>query len=473
MATNNPAHPAPAPQPAGGHWLTLGRACIQAGRFRDAIRALQQASAALPLDLDVYRALVEALQGDGQIADAMSARIGIDAIGRRCALDVYQIGRVYSRHGQWPAACHWYERALLIDPLLWAAHIGMAWALRKLDRAAGPGHHAGRAYRRLPAFGHAKAGRGRRTVLVLCSTESGNVPFRHLLPRARNRLIRWILDYGLAGPAHAVPPHDVIFNAIGDADLARRSADSIARFMATMRRPVINAASRVARSSRDRIARLLDGVAGIHVPATTRWDRQGGDAAGIHAAIAHGGQGYPVIVRPVGQHGGEGVVLLRSGDDASELPSMGEMYLTRYCEYRSADGYFRKYRAIFVDRQAYPYHLAIGSQWLLHYGTADMLSAPWKTEEERRFLDDPASVIGAAAWAALGAIARRMDLDYCGIDFALLPDGRLLVFEVNATMLARPEMEDDALRFKNLYVQRIYDAVDRMLARRASAAGQS
>jgi hypothetical protein len=103
---------------------------------------------------------------------------------------------------------------------------------------------------------------------------------------------------------------------------------------------------------------------------------------------------------------------------------------------------------------------------MLHYFSADMLSETWKLEEERRFLDDPESALGAPAWAALRAIAERMDLDYCGIDFSLLPDGRVLLFETNATMLVHPEVEDDGLRFKNVYIQKILDAFDQLLSRR-------
>ena len=36
-----------------------------------------------------------------------------------------------------------------------------------------------------------------------------------------------------------------------------------------------------------------------------------------------------------------------------------DRYFIEYVDYRSADGYFRKYRFIFVDGQILPYHLAI------------------------------------------------------------------------------------------------------------------
>jgi hypothetical protein len=58
-----------------------------------------------------------------------------------------------------------------------------------------------------------------------------------------------------------------------------------------------------------------------------------------------------------------------------------------------------------------------------------------------------------------------MGLDYCGVDFALLPDGRVLLFEANATMLVHPEDEDGVLARKNPYVARILDAFDNMIWR--------
>ncbi len=59
--------------------------------------------------------------------------------------------------------------------------------------------------------------------------------------------------------------------------------------------------------------------------------------------------------------------------------------------------------------------------------------------EEARFLADPVAAIGARGMAAIREIGRRLDLDYCGVDFSVLPDGRLLIFEANATMLAHAE----------------------------------
>ena len=50
----------------------------------------------------------------------------------------------------------------------------------------------------------------------------------------------------------------------------------------------------------------------------------------------------------------------------------------------------------------------------------------------------------------------------------LMPDGRLLVFEANPTMLVHPEIIDGPLAHKNAYVRSIYDAFEGLLGRAAA-----
>jgi hypothetical protein len=143
-------------------------------------------------------------------------------------------------------------------------------------------------------------------------------------------------------------------------------------------------------------------------------------------------------------------------------------YFTAFHDFRSADGYYRKYRVIFVDRVPYAYHLAISPHWMVHYFSADMLAAPWKRAEEQAFLADPAGVLGAPAMAAVTAIGQRLDLDFAGIDFSILPDGRVLVFEANATMLVHLNDSPVDFPYKHRAVPEIVTAFDAMLARHAA-----
>jgi glutathione synthase/RimK-type ligase-like ATP-grasp enzyme len=69
---------------------------------------------------------------------------------------------------------------------------------------------------------------------------------------------------------------------------------------------------------------------------------------------------------------------------------------------------------------------------------------------------------------AIQAVGKRMDLDYAGIDFSIMPDGRILVFEANPSMLVHPENILGPLEHKNIYVRRILDAFEDLLGRSIS-----
>ena len=180
----------------------------------------------------------------------------------------------------------------------------------------------------------------------------------------------------------------------------------------------------------------------------------------------------PVLVRPISTQGGHGMALLDTPDKLAGMTvdDADAFYFIGFNDYRSADGYYRKYRMIFVDREVYPYHLAISKKWLVHYYSADMLEAPWKRDEEERFLTDPRAALGAKAMDAITAIARRMDMDYAGIDFSLLADGRVIVFEANATMLVHLHDPIDQFPYKYVHVPAIIAAFEAMVARREKAA---
>jgi hypothetical protein len=129
---------------------------------------------------------------------------------------------------------------------------------------------------------------------------------------------------------------------------------------------------------------------------------------------------------------------------------------------------WRKYRLIFVDRCVHPYHLAIGEDWLLHYWRADMQRSPWKMAEEERFLQDWRGVFGPLAAEAVEEAARRLDLDYCGMDCALTADGRLLLFEANACILLHLDEPAAAFPYKHRHTPPIREAFTRLVLERAA-----
>ena len=76
----------------------------------------------------------------------------------------------------------------------------------------------------------------------------------------------------------------------------------------------------------------------------------------------------------------------------------------------------------------------------------------------------PRGRAGARGLAAVEAIGRRLDLDYAGLDFTVLPDGRVLVFEANATMLVHLHDAEGDFPYKHALVPRILEAFEAMLS---------
>ena len=297
-------------------------------------------------------------------------------------------------------------------------------------------------------------------VLILSSTGKGNVPDQHLLPTTRYSRIFWFPE---SLPVHddELPPYDIVFNAVGDLDAAPGAHALAAQFAKICKRPLLNQPNCVGRTSRTGVAELLQGCEGAVIPKVRKITRP----ASGWTQDACAGLSYPLIVRPTGGHGGEGVVLIERPEQfLSLVPDAPVIYATEFFDYRSPDSWYRKYRAIFIDRKPYPYHLAIGPNWLVHHWTTGMEQDAARREEELRFLTNPKAVLGDSVWATLEDIGATLDLDFAGIDFSVPQDGRLLLFEANPTMLVHPE-DDPLFTYKNAAVQNILDAFDRMMAR--------
>ncbi|HEX8807240.1 MAG TPA: hypothetical protein VF741_09830, partial [Candidatus Aquilonibacter sp.] len=176
----------------------------------------------------------------------------------------------------------------------------------------------------------------------------------------------------------------------------------------------------------------------------------------------------PALLRPIDTHRGDGFAYVISEDalcsHVARFPA-AQYYRSDFVDARSADGYYRKFRAIFVDGVAFPYHLAIAPQWMVHYQTSPMRENAALREEERAFLEDPTRVF--PSWhRVMPEIARAVGLDYFGVDATVLGDGRLFVFEADAAMLVHDEDPCDVFAYKRPHVARIRDALHAAIASR-------
>ncbi|MEA2739865.1 MAG: hypothetical protein QOH05_3172 [Acetobacteraceae bacterium] len=322
-----------------------------------------------------------------------------------------------------------YRAALAIDPDLPSAHQGLARLLTEAGEDGGEHWRKG-------FVGHAIARRRYRgtgtgvPLLLLVAAVGGNVPMQ-----------RWIDDRVFAvtaihadffDPDDPLPPHAMIVNTIGDADLCDHALASAERIVARCTAPVINPPAAVRATTRENNARRLAALPDVIAPRITRLSRLSAPR-------------FPLLLRAPGYHTGQFFVRVETPDTldrkAASLPG-GEPLAIEYLDARGPDGMARKYRVMAIGGRLYPLHLAISADWKVHYFTAGMAADSAFRAEERRFLDDMPAVLGARAMAALAGLQAVLGLDYAGVDFAVAADGRLLLFEANATMAIIPPSDD-------------------------------
>jgi hypothetical protein len=354
-----------------------------------------------------------------------------------------------------------YEAALAIDPEMHEAHQGLGWVLDELGEPGAEWH------RKKGYAGHAVVTRPYRgtgtgiPLLLLVSARVGNIATARWLSDRHYSVTAIYADYF---PADAkLPPHALIVNAISDADLCGRALENALDLVASSDMPVINAPARVLLTRRLDNARRLAGIDGVIAPAVR--------AMTPRAVLAADDLQFPLLLRRPGFHNGEHFALVKQRDALAEtVDSLGgdELLVIEYLDARGADGMARKYRVMFIDGVPYPLHLAISADWKVHYVTSGMRQSAVFREEERRFLEDMPAVLGQRAMTALTGICTTLGLDYAGIDFALAPDGSVMLFEANATMIVFSPDPDPIWDYRRAAIDTAAAAATEMVLKRAS-----
>src|SRR5580692_9801711 len=343
------------------------------------------------------------------------------------------LGNLFLEAGELAAARARYESALAIDNKFAEAHQGLGNLLAELgqEEAAAEHQRLGHWDRRpteLPYRGEAEP----VSLLLLTSGRRGDVPIRHLLD---DKIFRtFVVLPNVYDPDAPLPEHQVVFNAIGDADLCQQALDRAVTLMDRTFASVINAPAAVLRTGRAANARRLADVPGVVAPKIANFSRL--ELAGPAAAelLDRRGLKFPVLLRAPGFHNGKHFLLVEKAAQIesalADLPG-DELTAIQFLDARGADGQYRKYRVMMIGGWLYPLHLAISPHWKIHYVTADMAENAGHRAEEAKFLENMPDVVGPRAMAALAEIQNMLGLDYAGVDFTLNADGDVLLFEAN------------------------------------------
>ena len=308
----------------------------------------------------------------------------------------------------------------------------------------------------------------RLAVIVGPGDMMANSPVEFLLEHSQ---IAFDLVYVCAedGALPELPPHDAVFVAVAESSENRLLLDKLALWLQHWTAPVFNRPEAIRRLSRDQVSVLLGGISGIELPRTVRVTRADLEliAAGRQSP-AHwtGEDGFPVIVRPVDSHAGQGLEKLTEHAGLAEYlerQAGNQFYLSRFVEYRNADGWYRKYRIVLMRGVPHLCHLAISHHWMVHYLSAGMLDNPANRAEEAHSMQHFREEFAARHAAALAEIAARSGLDYLGIDCGESPDGRLLVFEIDSNMIVHDMDPPELFPYKAPHMHGVFAAFQRMI----------
>jgi hypothetical protein len=305
-----------------------------------------------------------------------------------------------------------------------------------------------------------------------------NTPIELLLEESNVNVLLHYVDADTTN-LDDIPNHDIAFVAVAESTDNLPVLLNLERLLRDWRGPILNNAPRVVMGlSRDGVAESLrEGVA-VVTPAITRISRNvlQDIANGVLALEAVAGiVSYPFIVRPLDTHAGQGMEKIV---DPAQLLGFLEahpdalFYIVSFIDYSSEDGKFRKQRIAFIDGNAYASHMAVSEHWMVHYVNASMSHFEDRRAEEAAWMtnfDEDFAIRHANAFAELG---RCFGLDYFAIDCAELPDGRLLVFEVDVGMYVHDMDSAELFPYKGQAMKKLFRAFEAALEQRAQKRDQ-
>ena len=303
----------------------------------------------------------------------------------------------------------------------------------------------------------------------------GHFSTRFLLPDPDFAVHTYTITKHNIRDATTVPPHDLILNTIAEADVEGASLATLQSYLdQNPDVPLINRPEQILKTTRDGNFQRLQGFEGLRFPRTMRLAMTGQDAATLARELEELGFDYPLLLREVGTQTGRTFGLIEGKKDLERYVRRGlhgTWYAIKYHEILFQGRYFRKLRLFCIDGVFYPVVCHIDQIWNVHGGNRKemMRGSEELMGEEKRFLADWRSYVGARAADGFERLMGEVGLDFFGADFTLDPDGNAFIYELNAAMR---HSFDHAQNFpyKLPYDQAITDAFSTMVSSRLQKA---
>lgn len=236
----------------------------------------------------------------------------------------------------------------------------------------------------------------------------------------------------------------VMVNLICEPLVQRSALEQLARFELATRVPLINPTWAVNATTRPLIARRLAYQARVRAPHCSFY-RSGPRTLAQHVEAER--HTYPVLLRPPGLHGSQGLVRVDDPDElTNKAAALRSCTVTDFVDFRSEDGLWRKYRMVYAGDRLFRRHILTDTAWNLTRDArrfsrdrADLVA------EEQEWLRRPVTLEGDSIEARVMHQFRALQLDFGVIDCALTPGGDLVVFEINACVQITNSIDEHAM----------------------------
>ena len=243
-------------------------------------------------------------------------------------------------------------------------------------------------------------------LLVLISAMGGTVPIYPLLD---DRIFQTsILATEFLDPAAPLPPHHLIFNAMGDADLARPALEVAATLLTQTQAPVLNRPQAVLATGRaDNAAQAgsdsrSDYAENSHFSPMRNWRIPRLRPCWLNMASRFRCCCASLAATPAQLR--QGREPRRAASCAGEQLAAPELVAIQFldAQRRRQDP---QIRVMMIHGELYPLHSAVSRDWKIHYFTAEMADHPEHRAEDAAFLADMPRMLGPRAMTALRGFA--------------------------------------------------------------------
>jgi hypothetical protein len=291
------------------------------------------------------------------------------------------------------------------------------------------------------------AGSDRHERAILGTETIGNVGstdlYKLLAKRARYDRLHVTKQFFRQGRRPKLQRYLCLLNLVTDPDQNPKVLENLRKLLRGYPGRVINRPEAVLQSTRDQVAKRLAGTPGLIVPTTLRLRINKPDIAA--QAVERAGLQFPIILRRAGTHTGrivgvfDGLASFRAA-----CGEEGDHIAIEFIDFRSSDGLYRKYRSFFIGRHIILRHMLVSDQWNVHAKERERFLTEWPEllDEERALFETPQGAFPEPVLQCQRAIRERMPLDFFGMDYGIVPDGRVVLFEANATMNFFPFVAD-------------------------------